>query len=84
MDDWRLTGQEKFLNGVSLVKKRYRKYRDDWDHDHCEFCGKKFSESPEDLNFGYTTLDDYYWICEPCFNDFEQMFEWKVIPSSAE
>jgi hypothetical protein len=84
MSDWRLTGQEKFLKGVSLVKKPYRKYREDWDHDHCEFCWTKFSESPEDLHVGYTTLHDYHWVCQPCFNDFRQMFEWKVIPSSSE
>jgi hypothetical protein len=84
MTDWRLQRQEKFLNGVSLIKKRYRKYREGWDHDHCEFCWAKFSEGPEDINFGYATTDDYHWICEQCFSDFSEMFQWSVIPSSPE
>jgi len=84
MNDWRLQGQEKFLNRAQLVKKRYKKYRDDWDHDHCAFCWTKFSESPEDLNVGYTTPDHYYWICEPCFNDFHDMFQWVVSPESGD
>jgi hypothetical protein len=73
-------GTREVLEGNFFGQKTIPKVSGRLDHDHCEFCGKKFSESPEDLHFGYTTLDDYYWICEPCFNDFEQMFEWKVIP----
>ena len=79
-DDWRLTGQEKFLKGATLQFKTYLKYRENWDHDHCEFCQAKFmeKENPNTLHKGYTTLDDYYWICPQCFDDFKVMFEWKV------
>jgi hypothetical protein len=84
MDDWRLTGQEKYLKAVSLVRKQYRNPTESCDHKHCEFCWDKFSEHPEDLHVGYATLDDYHWICEPCFNDFREMFQWNVIPSSLE
>jgi hypothetical protein len=79
MDDWRLTNQENFLKGVSLTRKRYQKYREDWDHDHCEFCWTKFSERPEDLHVGYVTLDNYHWICEDCFNDFKKLFGWHLV-----
>ena len=82
MNDWRLQGQEKYLKGLPLVKKRYEKYRDGWDHDHCEFCWRKFSERAEDLNVGYATDDNYHWICEQCFIDFNNMFQWKVLPST--
>ena len=81
MDDWRLQGQERYLKRAVLTNKRYRKYRDDWDHDHCQFCGKKFSERPDDLNVGYATNDDYHWICEDCFRDFAQLFQWTVLRS---
>ena len=81
MTDWRLQGQERFLKGVSLVKKRYQKYREDWEHDHCEFCSIKLSERPEDINVGYVTTDNYHWICENCYKDFSQMFHWVVLPS---
>jgi hypothetical protein len=84
MTDWRLQGQGKFLNGVSFSRKAYRKYRDGWEHDHCEFCWAKFSERPGDLNVGYATDDDYHWVCEQCFKDLSQMFQWKVHPSSAD
>jgi hypothetical protein len=78
MNDWRLQGQERFLQGVMLRKKQYRRYRNDWDHDHCEFCGAKFSEDEKDLHVGYVTIDDYHWICENCFEDFKNKFKWIV------
>lgn len=34
---------------------------------------------------GYATVafdnrkDDYYWICEDCFRDFDRFFHWEVI-----
>ncbi len=84
-NDWRLVGQEKWLKGVELV---YRKYRQnpknpDWDHDHCEFCNMKFflKAGPDYLKEGYTTLDDYHWICSRCFEDFKDLFEWTVVPA---
>lgn len=84
MSDWRLQGQDNFLKGVFLGRKPYRKYREGWDHDHCEFCGAKFSERPEDLNVGYATADNYHWVCEQCFKDFNQMFQWNILDSPSE
>jgi hypothetical protein len=79
MKDWRLQGQDKFLKGVKLFKKKYKKFREDWEHDHCEFCGAKFSELDSDLNEGYSTKDEYHWICPACYKDFKDLFQWKVI-----
>ncbi len=31
------------------------------------------------LNHGYATQDDYRWICEKCFADFKNTFDWKVV-----
>jgi hypothetical protein len=28
---------------------------------------------------GYATKDDYRWICEQCFANFNNLFDWKVI-----
>lgn len=79
MNDWRLQGQEKYLKGVVLQRKKYQRYRPGWDHDHCEFCGAKFSEGlPDTLHEGYSTTDNYHWICDDCFKDFKDQFEWKV------
>jgi len=79
-NDWRLTNQEKFLKGSILVRKRYVKPREDWDHDHCVFCWAKFMEDERSdaLNEGYVTSDGRHWICLTCFHDFHESFEWKV------
>lgn len=44
LDDWRLGGQERYLQGAALVWKRYRARNETWDHDHCEFCWAKFMD----------------------------------------
>jgi hypothetical protein len=77
-DDWRRQGQEAFLQACHLRHTAYTPYRVGWEHDHCEFCGKKFSTMPPDLTAGYSTEDLYHWICESCFADFVDEFEWTV------
>ncbi len=79
--DWRLQGQERYLQGVTLTWRRYQRYSASWDHDHCEFCGTTFAEQellPEALHEGYTTSDNYHWICRLCFDDFKDRFKWTV------
>ena len=78
-DDWRRQGQERFLTGVKLTFRDYYPYRSGWDHDHCEFCGKKFSLNEGDLKKGYSTEDGYHWICDQCFNDFKDEFGWQIL-----
>lgn len=76
-NDWRLQGQENYLSGVDLYFKRYSDRRSKTDHDHCEFCFTKFSDAiPDSLTQGYTTFDDYRWICEQCYTDFKADFKW--------
>jgi hypothetical protein len=41
-DDWRRIGQEDRLAGLAFAWKNYQAYSGNWDHDHCEFCFKKF------------------------------------------
>lgn len=77
-NDWRRQNQENYLKRVELVFKDYQPYRNDWDHDHCEFCGDKFSLNESDLNKGYSAKDGYRWICEDCFTDFKEEFDWKI------
>ncbi len=78
-EDWRNTGQDAYLTGVKLFFKKYTIYREEWDHDHCAFCGIKFSLSiPGCLTEGYATADDYRWICPECFEDFREHFKWDV------
>lgn len=78
-NDWRITDQEDYLMKVKLKKHSYKRYSETWDHEHCCFCWEKFSENEKDgLTCGYSTLDEENWICEECFNDFKDMFEWEV------
>lgn len=72
MSDWRRQGQEHYLTGRVWLHRVYRPWRDDWDHDHCEFCGTKFSIAELDQHIGYVTDDGYHWVCEDCFADFEE------------
>ncbi|MBK8651580.1 MAG: hypothetical protein IPN23_07725 [Elusimicrobia bacterium] len=78
--DWRYRGQDKYLKGVALYWKKYKRFRENWDHDHCEFCWKKFTEESDSQNLheGYTTDNNYRWVCEKCFLDFKELFEWKT------
>ncbi|MBO7464240.1 MAG: hypothetical protein J6T56_00110 [Bacteroidales bacterium] len=76
-DDWRRQGQETYLKGITLFHKSYHSQGKEWDHDHCEFCGEKFSETGDGLKDGYATADNYHWICNACFNDFKEEFGWK-------
>jgi hypothetical protein len=78
--DWRLQGQERYLQGALLRWTRYERYSPSWDHDHCAFCWAKFAEQgvADALHEGYATDDRYRWICSTCFNDLRQQFGWRT------
>ena len=73
--------EEDRLYSATLVKRKYQQWNDIWEHDHCSFCWAKFAEEshiPDALHEGYATEDEGDWICEDCFNDFKDLFQWKV------
>ena len=71
-NDWREQGQERYLSGLVFTLKSYLPDGKESDHDHCEFCGQKFStEVEEALHRGYVSQDGYRWICEQCMTDFK-------------
>jgi hypothetical protein len=83
--DWRLTNQEEYLKGATLVWKPYHAWSETWEHDHCEFCWRKFVES-NGLTAGFAAQgtgpqgqDDYHWICETCADDFCARFRWTLV-----
>lgn len=71
--DWRLGNQMEYLLGKTMLFQNYLPMNQSWDHDHCEFCWRKF---PEEFSKGYATGDKYYWVCPSCFEDFNNMFMW--------
>ena len=78
--DWRLQGQEKYLQAVALKHRQYRRKSPNSDHDHCEFCWAKFMEEdrPDVLHEGYCTPDSTHWICQQCYADFHKRFQWSL------
>src|SRR3954470_5401091 len=87
-DDYRLQGQARYLQGATLHWSQYKQPSADWDHDHCEFCWKTLAEPASGCIHaefsGYTTDDQYRWICKSCFDDFKERFEWKVSKAAGE
>jgi hypothetical protein len=84
VDDWRLMGQDSYLQGRRLRLTKWWPYREGWDHDHCAFCQRHISvplatDDPFAADRGFVTEDDYHWVCEACFTDFHGRFEWSVV-----
>ncbi|HSP06495.1 MAG TPA: hypothetical protein VLR94_04920 [Acidobacteriota bacterium] len=79
-DDWRLKRQRKYIEGLTLHQEAFVPFRPGMDSDHCEFCWAKFGKkaAPDVLTEGYTTDTHYYWICKNCFEDFREMFGWRI------
>lgn len=81
-NDWRLKGQERYLQGALLIWSRWAPPINNpaWDHDHCEFCSRKFMavDATDVLREGFTTEDRFRWICRRCFEDFQSKFQWKL------
>ena len=70
-------GQEEYLLGLAFEPRAYRPTPGN-DHDHCEFCVAKFSQTiPDALTGGYCTPDRDRWICPTCFDDFAVEFGWR-------
>ena len=82
-NDWRLQAQEKYLLGKTLYKRTWVAPHESWDHDHCEFCWETFSDFPGALGEGWTTEDEYRWICDDCRRDFQQLFAWTLVEGHA-
>ncbi len=49
-------------------------------HEHCDFCREK-ALTDKECTF-YCTEDRKYWICEECFKDFKEKFNWEEKPVS--
>ncbi len=78
-------GQEKYLSGARFRFRRYRQVSPEWDHDHCEFCLRKFEEAPDENSLAegwatpYMQSDvSFRWICDVCFTDFREEFGFAV------
>lgn len=88
IDDWRIQNQESYLLNAHLVWCSYKKPSQEWDHDHCEFCGVKFMEASDatgedilrEVCKALDANDD--WICKQRYQDFSDRFRFRVVDSS--
>lgn len=77
--DWRITDQKEYLFGAFFEKKEFKAKSKEWDHDHCEFCWDEFNEdSKMGFTEGYYTENRESWVCYECFEDFKNLFEFKL------
>ncbi len=84
-DQWQLDNAS-HLKGVRFQFRRYTRWSESWDHDHCAACWSKFGEpeGPDIQQEGYTTCDDYRhgacyeWVCKDCFHNLQGEMQWTV------
>lgn len=82
-DQWRIENARR-LAGLTLHLRRYTRWSEEWDHDHCAACWATFAEfdGPDILDEGYVTGPDYpkgagyEWVCPKCFSDLAGRLGW--------
>jgi hypothetical protein len=83
-NQWKIDNARR-LSGCMLHLQPYKRWSNDWYHDHCAACWAKFAdfEGPEVLHEGYATGPDhpkgtgYAWVCPLCFEELADMLKWK-------
>jgi hypothetical protein len=64
---------------------RYTQPSPTWDHDHCHFCFRRFAEYEagydDSIEYGYTTLDRFNWLCKECFDKHNDQYGLTSEPS---
>lgn len=83
---WRIDNASR-LKGSRLQFRRYTRWSESWDHDHCAACCAKLAEfeGPDIQHEGYATCDDYpegpchEWVCQTCYDDLKEDLEWSAV-----
>ena len=86
---WRIDNASR-LRGLRLQFRRYTRWSENWDHDHCAACRAKFAEcdGPDIQHEGFATCDDYSkgtlyeWVCRTCFDDLRDNMRWSATAAS--
>ena len=86
---WRIDNARR-LRGLRLQFRRYTRWSENWDHDHCAACRAKFAEcdGPDIQHEGFATCDDYSkgalyeWVCRTCFDDLRDDMRWSATAAS--
>lgn len=80
------TDNASHLRGLRLEFRRYVRWSESWDHDHCAACWATFAEGagPDVQQEGYATGDDYPrgacydWVCQKCFVELKEDMGWSA------
>ena len=79
---WRLDILRDVMRGETFALRAFKTPPDkpELDHEHCEACFQKIMDLDREGidRRGYVTADGRSWICEACFADFSERFEWRV------
>ena len=78
MREWNVEESDISLNNHVLHRKIFSDRLKDTEHEHCEFCSALFGSQKRDFVEGYCTEDYYYWICDHCYNEFKDEFNWTI------
>ena len=78
-DTWQLEEYEEkgYLHDKVLLPKEYLGKLPD--HEHCELCWARFSESEDDLHSGYYEDESESWICPKCYSELKSLFGWNSL-----
>ncbi len=90
LDD-RRASKEQLLRGAVFVLKAYASPSPEWEHDHCELCGRELAvegshwDTADAVHEGYSApgppdapRDDHYWVCPSCFERFRAHLGWTL------
>ncbi len=77
-DDWRIMNQEVYLLNKKLEHRRFDRALCVEEHDQCDFCWALFDKDKENPSYAYYSPDEKVWVCEECYNDFKEHFNWIV------
>ena len=69
--------RKEYLHHIKLCRKLFS-FKDN-EHYHCELCWARFSKNNSDLHLGYFDNISKSIICTECYDNFKDLFDWKVV-----
>lgn len=75
-EDWRIMGQEGYLKDKKLQHMKFNRAMCTEDNDQCDFCYSLLDGDNQDASYAYFEPITKSWICERCYKDFKDHFNW--------
>lgn len=77
-EDWRIMGQEGYLKDKKLQHRKFSQAMRTKDNDQCDFCYSFLDRNHQGASYAYFEPITRSWICERCYQDFKEHFNWMV------